>query len=137
MLQWAESFELGVEEIDSEHREMFNIARDLEQAAQRHDLEKCSTLVDHFIESCKRHFENEEAFLARIGYPDIEVHSKYHKSLVNKAKALKVTCGKEIESERMEKCYLDTINLLLDDIVRGDLSFKSYLQMQRNSKKID
>ncbi len=137
MLQWTESFELGVEEVDSEHRELFDIALELDQAAQRHDLEKCSTLVDHFIESSKRHFENEEAFLARVGYPDIEVHSKYHKSLVDKAQALKVTCDKEIESERMEKCYVDTINLLLDDIVRGDLSLKSYLQMQRDTKTID
>lgn len=137
MLKWAESFELGAEEVDSEHREMFGIVLDIEQVVERHDLEKCLKLVDHFIETCKRHFENEEAFLVRMGYPDIEVHSKYHKSLLDKAKELKVTCDKEIYLERMEKYYLDTVNLLLDDIVRGDLSFKSYLQIQRDSKTID
>ncbi len=137
MLKWTQSFELGVEEVDSEHRELFEIARDIEQAVERHELDKCAALVDHFVETSKRHFKNEEAFLRREGYPDIEAHSKYHESLLDKAEALKANCEKEIETGKMEKCYVDSINLVLDDVVRGDLPFKSYLQQRRNSKKID
>lgn len=132
MLQWSESYELGVEEIDSEHKIMFGFVADVEKAIERGDLDECSALVDRFIESSQTHFENEEKLLAREEYPDIVNHCDYHKSLVQRARDLKAICEEEIKAGKIENCYLEMIDLLLDDIVKGDLQIKSYLQVRFN-----
>lgn len=132
MLQWSESYELGVEEIDSEHRNMFGFVADVEKAIERGDLDECSALVDRFIEASKTHFANEEKLLVREEYPEITGHCDYHRSLVQRARDLKATCEEEIEAGKIENCYMDMIDLLLDDIVKGDLQIKSYLQDRFN-----
>ncbi len=132
MLNWSQSYELGVEEIDSEHRNMFGFVVDIEKAIEQDDIKECSALVDDFIETSKKHFENEENLLAREKYPEVTNHSKYHKSLVKRARNLKATCEKEIEAGKIENCYKDMIDLLLDDVVKGDLQIKSYLQVRFN-----
>ncbi len=132
MLQWSESYELGIEEIDSEHKNMFGFVTDIEEAIERGNIEECSALVDRFIETSTTHFTNEEVLLTREEYPDVAEHSDYHRSLVQRAKDLKATCEKEIEAGKIENCYLEMVDLLLNDIVRGDLQIKSYLQVRFN-----
>lgn len=128
----AQSYELGVEEIESDHRNMFGFVADIAKAIERGDLDECSALVDSFIETSKTHFENEEKLLAREEYPEITIHSDYHKSLLQRARDLKAICEEEIEAGKIENCYMEMIDLVLDDIVKGDLQIKSYLQVRFN-----
>lgn len=127
-LAWTPGFELGIEEIDEEHRQIFDVVVQIEESIERHDMARCSKLVSDFMDKIEQHFVNEESYLTRIGYPKIEDHSQYHQRLLSKAQVLKKICDSEIELGRIEQCYEETVSLLLDDVVRGDSEFKSFLE---------
>jgi hemerythrin len=118
---------MGVQEIDDEHRELFRLAAGLHEAIEGEVLDLASSLVDQFLEAAKRHFNSEEAYLVRVGYSGVGAHHVLHQSLLTKAKALKIVCDDEFERGRFENCFDEIVNLLVDDIVRADNQFRSYL----------
>ncbi len=127
-LEWLPSFNLGTKEIDDDHRQMFDIVVNIQEAIERDDLDTCAKLVKNFIKTTKLHFGREMDFLARAGYEDVEAHGKYHERLMSQAEKLEKNCYEEIDRGKIVNCYLDLVGLLIDDIVRGDLEFKSFLQ---------
>lgn len=127
-LDWLESFELGVDEIDDDHREMLAIMRDVEAAADASDFALRARLLDRLIDASLEHFRREEAYLERIGYPDLEAHKTYHADLVSRAGAVKRVCETIQPSPTFKDCCAEMFGFLVDDIVAGDLRFKSYLE---------
>ena len=85
-------------------------------------------MVEEFISALQAHFAKEETFLERVGYEDVEKHKQYHQSLLTKAKELKRLCDEEGEGHKIEDCYTEAVDFLIDDVVRGDSAFKSYIQ---------
>jgi hemerythrin len=132
MLIWSDSYMIGVDEIDRDHQKLFDIVKKVEIAAQADELDKCSKLVDAFLEASRTHFASEESLLSKEEYPDVETHRLYHRDMLDKAKALKMTCAEEVESGKIINCYIDMVSLLLDDVVKGGSQIKSYLQFRKN-----
>lgn len=132
-LEWLPSFNIGTEEIDRDHRQIFDIVVKIQEAIERDDLDTCSKLVENFVKTTKLHFEREIEFLARVGYEDVETHRKYHERLLSQAVKLEKNCYEEIHRGKIVDCYSDIVGLLIDDIVRGDLEFKSFLQEYQSS----
>ncbi|MGY9005839.1 MAG: bacteriohemerythrin [Alphaproteobacteria bacterium] len=129
MLIWSDSYMIGVDEIDRDHQKLFDIVKKVEIAAQ---ADECSKLVDAFLEASRTHFASEESLLSKEEYPDVETHRLYHRDMLDKAKALKMTCAEEVESGKIINCYIDMVSLLLDDVVKGGSQIKSYLQFRKN-----
>ena len=127
-LRWLPGFEVGVEEIDRDHRSLFSLVQQVYDAIDRAEWDDCRRLVDQFIAASLAHFDHEEAFLERVGFPDSDEHKRYHRSLLTKAEELKRICDREIDSRKIQDCYEETVAFLLDDIVRGDNAFKSFVQ---------
>ena len=126
-LDWLPTFEIGVETIDAAHRRLFDMANELRSAIAKHDREASRVAIEAFIAAAEKHFAEEEKFLVEIDYADTEAHKGYHKLLLDKAKRLKRVCDEAMEEGKVEGCYNEVIAFLIDDIVRGDKQFKSYL----------
>lgn len=126
-LKWSKTFETGVPEIDGEHRHLFALAESIGEELGRGDLRLSEAKVRDFIDAAESHFANEEKILVRIGFPDVEDHRVYHASLVAKAKQLREVCHVEKTIEKADACYHEVLAFLVDDVVRGDTQFKSYL----------
>lgn len=82
---WKEEYEVGIELIDSQHKELFEklqafivIARDKEISWDNR-LEKVRESLDFLKEYVVFHFEEEEKLQERIAYPHIEEHKQAHK----------------------------------------------------------
>lgn len=127
-LQWSSSFELGVKTIDDEHRELFDHVLRLYDAAEQQDLLACAGLASDFLAAAQDHFEKEEAFLERIGYPKTGEHKIFHEQLTSQLREMTTVCHSDAEVTDIWRCYSSVLALLIDDIVRGDSKFKSYLQ---------
>ena len=126
-LKWSTTFETGIPEIDNEHRHMFALADSVGAALARQDLHLADLKVAEFIAAAEAHFANEEAILAREGFPDLEAHKRYHASLVDTAKRLREVCSIEQSVNNADRCYHEVLAFLVDDVVRGDTQFTSYL----------
>ncbi|MBE5961338.1 MAG: bacteriohemerythrin [Lachnospiraceae bacterium] len=79
---WDESLDTGMESIDSQHKELFRIARNMEQLL----LTRCigvqeSALLDivcELREYVSYHFYYEESLMLQAGYVNYEEHKKLH-----------------------------------------------------------
>lgn len=87
-LEWLEGYECGNTTIDTEHREIFNLANDLIDASLREPVEMASfksalaVLIDHV----ERHFADEEAILSQLCYAQFEEHRRSHAGLLARAR---------------------------------------------------
>ena len=82
---WKEEYKVGIELIDSQHKELFEklegfiiIARDKEISWEDR-LEKVQESLDFLKGYVEFHFDEEEKLQEEIGYPDIEEHKIAHK----------------------------------------------------------
>lgn len=79
---WKESYQLGIENIDAQHKKLFEKAGELVQeieGAQR--LEVYKEIVEFLEDYVVCHFREEEAYFEALGYPEEEEHKKQHREL--------------------------------------------------------
>lgn len=73
--QWSSLIEVGIPEIDAQHRQLFELAATfVGQGNEIRIMKSLSILRDY----AKVHLRDEEAMLAAIGYPDLEAHREAH-----------------------------------------------------------
>lgn len=126
--KWLPSYEIGHAEIDGDHRHLFKLVEAIRGGLAKRDSGLTGAEVQKFIDAAEKHFAREEEILAQAGFPEIDRHKAYHTSLLTKAKQLGRICGTEIDPKKADACYGELISFLVDDVVRGDSQFKSYLE---------
>ena len=78
-LVWQDSFNIGVEAIDKEHQRLFKIINRLFEYGEEKSRWACQEGVKYFKSHTTKHFEDEEAYMASIGYEGLETHRHIHK----------------------------------------------------------
>jgi len=89
-IAWTPNLSVGVEHIDNQHKIWFEKANELFEAgkAQR-AKEYIDTMIDFLDEYTKQHFKDEEEYMEKIGYPEIDAQKKAHASFVQDLAKLK------------------------------------------------
>jgi hemerythrin-like metal-binding protein len=118
----------GSATIDAEHQSLFAAVEAVGASIEMRDFAHSAELVDRFVATAMQHFDNEEALLRRAEYPNLDGHIAFHRSLLTSAGRLRQVCATASQTHQAEGCYSATVAFLLDDVVRGDHEFKSYLQ---------
>ena len=78
---WQDQYNIGVEVIDREHQRLFRIINKL-FSFQEDDKDSqwtCQEGIKFFKSHTMKHFTDEEAYMASIGYPGLEQHRRIHK----------------------------------------------------------
>lgn len=73
-LQWRDSWLLGIDLLDDQHREMARLIN----RVLVDDAEPIARRLDALIAHLRRHFHIEDVFLRSIGFPDAQSHSREH-----------------------------------------------------------
>lgn len=127
-LEWHQFYEIGVEFIDEEHKAILSIMRGIQESVVRCDFDKTYSLTNRLVEVVQLHFTHEEEFLEKIEYPDLLEHNNYHKELLEQAALIKKIC-QGIDSEHdLLVCFDEMKKFMVDDILYGDIKFKSFLE---------
>lgn len=86
-LNWKKSFEIGHEEIDQQHKNLFAIYNTLYDevinGAANSDEIKLEILEEVLEYTCF-HFSCEEGLMREIGYPQVSRHWRLHKDFENR-----------------------------------------------------
>ena len=127
-LEWVESFTLRVPEIDGDHRTILDMMKVVQSAAAIRDRERVEHYLDRLLYYFQSHFAREEALLERWNCPDLEKHAKYHAGLFERAVETRELCAKIESPEAFDECCGEMMSLLVEDIVRGDMKLKSFLE---------
>ncbi len=133
-LEWDEVYEIGVDFIDSEHKAILSVMREIQQAVLNGDLQACAELSDGLIDLASSHFAHEESYLAQVGFPRLDQHKIYHEELLNQAKRVKAICEGAEETHSLEECFYALEKFLVDDVINGDFDFRSYLEFHDYAK---
>lgn len=103
---WRDEYNIGIDNIDSEHKQLFSIINKLLVMAKKgKDIEWiCNEGIKFFRSHTDTHFKNEEAYMASINYDRLDEHKMIHKSF--KEYTLP-TLEKELERTNFSKTSLD------------------------------
>lgn len=90
-LSWRPSYACGETTIDTEHRELFDLANRLFNAAMvpGQSREALTRRLERIVTAVQKHFQHEEEVLRDLGYPSIEQHARAHRELLAKADQLR------------------------------------------------
>lgn len=126
-IELLETFITGHPVIDDEHREIVDSINGVSAAIKAGKYDLCADLLDDFLNICIRHFQTEEQLLAELGYPGLHDHAVFHKELIIKAKAVKALCMDMNSPDSIDRCFNEMATLLIEDVVKGDMQFVSFL----------
>ncbi|MBF0138085.1 MAG: hemerythrin family protein [Magnetococcus sp. DMHC-1] len=75
---WDDKYAIGIESIDTHHKNLVQTLDDLVLAAACQDAEKVREVFQAVEEYVLEHFRDEELLMARAGYPDLDGHHLLH-----------------------------------------------------------
>lgn len=83
--KWNASLQVGVDAMDDKHKvliEHMNRVYELNHAGASKTVLQSS--LTELLDYAKRHFNDEETYMASINYPDLKVHQQAHLTLINR-----------------------------------------------------
>lgn len=86
---WKESYSVGVAAIDDQHKSLFKMVGELNDAMSKgRGKDVLDGILDRLIRYTATHFREEEAAMQRCGYPNLAAHKLEHQALTNQALGL-------------------------------------------------
>jgi hemerythrin len=84
-VQWNNSYKTGEETIDSQHRKLFRLFNQLQNAMKEGlETKQTNATLRELIEHTKTHIHDEEKLMAEIEYPGLKDHKTKHNELAQK-----------------------------------------------------
>ena len=85
LIQWSEKYEIGIEEIDNQHRGLIIIINELfELMSKGKAKDKLPEIFEHLTEYTKKHFSTEEIMMVKYAYPERDNHKNEHQKFIQK-----------------------------------------------------
>ena len=82
-------FQIGLEQFDSQHKNLFKIINELIQnLSSNQDRESTGKVLSSLLDYTVVHFRNEEELMDKFGYPNYETHKKQHEFLAARVKEI-------------------------------------------------
>lgn len=83
LMTWDNSFDIGVEPMNREHREILDAMNAVYDAAEAGEKGAAMMArITRLAQVTTRHFHDEEAYMQRTGFPDYPVHKTIHDKLL-------------------------------------------------------
>ena len=129
---WKDVYKVGNEQIDKEHKQLFDIASEAfieVDSASR--TKKIKLIIGKLYTYIKMHFEHEEEFMSTLKYPRLEDHKKLHDDIINQMNGfIKNIATLNVEVFEKELATLIDI-LLVQHIIQED---RKIMQWYRKGK---
>ena len=91
--QFDAKYQVGVEQIDREHRQLFEIVARVYDSLEARD-DKAQSLIRaaaaELLDYTATHFASEEGLMAQAGYPDLAAHREQHEHLLTRARDMEM-----------------------------------------------
>ncbi|MDR1025461.1 MAG: bacteriohemerythrin [Treponema sp.] len=85
IVEWHDSYSVGIRLVDEQHKELINLTNRLHEASvQGWDKSKVAFMsaIRGMVDYVGYHFSTEEKIMERVNYPDYKVHKKEHSDFV-------------------------------------------------------
>ena len=132
---WDESLAVGHEVIDSQHKQLFGLATQLETLFESfsetdYDYDEIIRIIVKLHLYTIYHFETEEKILEEINFPGLILHKKEHQAFIGFLERIKPN---QIETDRYQT-LLDllafVVNWIMSHVKGTDSTYIEYLPKQ-------
>lgn len=124
-LPWSESFAVGDERMDREHRDLLKVANEVCQLMVRGGgIVQARAGICELVAAMEAHFLSEEALFPTIGYPQAAEHRQTHEDFRLK---LGEMLSRTHSSSHLAHCAEAMRVALVEHLVREDLGYKTYV----------
>lgn len=120
---WDEKYSVGNEEIDSQHKYMFELANSLPESIEDGSVKKTvMALYKHIL----KHFSAEEAMMKNEGFPNAEEHMNMHNDLITKLNVITSMPFKDDEDLLKFKRFV--YDWVIEHIMHQDKKFFDFVK---------
>ncbi|WP_460165020.1 bacteriohemerythrin [Thermostilla marina] len=128
--QWSDDYLLGIETIDSQHKQFFDAAQRLHDAMVNVEGEDVVEKAVDFLRSyAQTHFQTEEALMERHGYPRLEEHKRLHAAFFDAMTELVEDLEKFGPNQHLAEQALEiSRDWLLEHILEEDTQYAKYIR---------
>jgi hemerythrin len=135
-ITWYPALEVGVQEVDDQHRELFRRVDALVDAiVARHGPEEMGPLFDFLGRYAIEHFTAEEALMRVHGYPQRADHEVEHQSFVEDFAALRREFNREgATALLLVKVNARVVRWLVDHISGTDKELAAFLKAREGAR---
>jgi hemerythrin len=133
--KWKESFNVGVEEVDRQHKSFVELLNACyEKVFESHQSKADPGVVARLREYALEHFHFEEELLRFRSYPDMELQQQQHR--IFKAKVLELEDAfAEGKEERMENLFAFMKDWFMRHILEEDMKIAGILKRESQETK--
>lgn len=115
--EWNRNLDLGINEMNDEHKHLIAIMNHLhDEYAKKTSKEVLGPIVQELTNYTLTHFRDEEAFMARVGYPKLDTHKIIHKNLISRLES-HVEAFKQ--SGSLDPAFFEFLQFWLSAHIRG------------------
>ena len=83
LLVWSSQYSVGVEEMDRQHKVLFDLLNQLHEAMLQGKAQSITgELLRKLVDYTRRHFAAEEGMQAAAGFPGLALHRIKHRELI-------------------------------------------------------
>jgi hemerythrin-like metal-binding protein/PAS domain S-box-containing protein len=132
-IEWREAFSVGVPAMDAQHKKLVNMINQLADCHADRGIgasEYFQEILSAMFDYTQVHFSAEEAYLKKIGYPQLTAHEKEHRAFLEKATALAVVSVDGVQDSAGLHDYLKT--WLLEHILKSDMQYRFFVEGKIN-----
>lgn len=129
--EWQSRYELGVENMDDEHKILVQHINHLVDVLEKHGSKskKVHPAFTALAEYTREHFADEERFLTSISYPDLQKHQAIHQKLLSQVDQFSQQLHKgELEAPRLVQFLNDW---LIQHILGVDMKYARFFNEKR------
>ncbi len=132
---WDESLAVGNEIIDNQHKQLFNLATQLETLFEAYtetdyDYDEIIRIIVKLHLYTIYHFETEEKILEEINFPGLIMHKKEHQSFISFLEQIKPDTIEHDSYQTLLDLLAFVVNWIMSHIKGTDSTYVTYLPKQ-------
>jgi hemerythrin-like metal-binding protein len=128
-LAWSEAYAVGSAMLDSDHRILFNLINQLQDATETGQSRSVvGTVVGVLVEYTEHHFRREEAAMAAAGYPNLEAHRAIHRDLEAQVRRIRDRWNAGERTVLDDEVLVFLKKWLTEHILGADKSYRPWIE---------
>lgn len=132
IFKWKDNFSIGIEEIDRQHKRLFEIGGEIYNLAILKDgqdhYDEIIALLNSLKDYTVYHFGFEESLMEKYNYDDIDKHKQQHDKFIEKLVEIE---AQDIDA-RQKKVILDILDFIVNwissHILGTDFKYKGIVR---------
>lgn len=124
-IQWDSKWELGIGELDSQHKSLVSIINELQSAIYAgSDSKKIGVILYKLEDYTRLHFTTEEIYIKYFGYPGLKGHQRQHNIFIDYLVQFRLNLSSGFQQP--QDLYTFLLKWLIFHISRSDKDFMKF-----------